>query len=147
MNFKGSKTLAACKRQSECCSIKHLFFSQLRCTNEIIPEAQWEPLNMCLKAASETVYLSLTCLAFTNHVKHESVCLKSNPFRYEIMFECLEIKVAFKTIYVKVNKNILVNLLLLSLCVKFAFVLHLTWLFLLHIFLCVLALLNISFFN
>lgn len=64
------------------------------------------------------------------------VCLKSNPFRYEIMFECLKNKVAFKNIYVKVNKKYSCNLLLLSLCVKFAFVLHLTWLFLLQIFLC-----------
>lgn len=145
MNFKGSKMLAACKRQSECCSIKHLFFSQLRCTNEIIPEAQWEPLNMCLKAASKTVYLSLTCLAFTNHMKHESVCLKNNPFRYEIMFECLEIKVAFKTIYVEVNKKYscksVASFSVCQVCFCFAFDLAVST----PHFFCVLALLNISF--
>lgn len=86
---------------------------------------------MCLKAAIKAVYFSLTCLAFTSHVKHESVCLESNTFRYEVMFECLKYKVAFKNIYVEVNKKCSCNLLLLSLCVKFAFVLHSTWLLLL----------------
>lgn len=63
---------------------------------------------MCVKAAIKAVYLSLTCLAFTSHVKHESVCLESNGFRYGVMFECLKNKVAFKNIYVEVNKNVLV---------------------------------------
>lgn len=79
--------------------------------------------------------LSLTCLAFISHVKHESVCQENNTFMYGVMFECLKNKEAFKNICVEVNKNVLV-ICCCFLCVSF--VLHLTWLLLLQNF-CFLA--------
>lgn len=58
-----------------------------------------------------------------------TVRLEGSTFRYRVMLGCLKNKVALKNIYVEVNKKGSCNLLL-SLSVKFAFVLHSTWLLL-----------------